>query len=279
MKKQIFTNLKALLVVVAILSASIAESQVVITDAPTGGTADPSAILDLQSTTKGFLPPVMTGIERLLLPNPALGLMVTDSGTGSVWIYTTEGWQLMVTDNYLTINALNDAKSNTALDSYYIGHNSGTQAVNNASENTAIGSSSGEFITTGIRNTAIGKDAGVTVGSLTHTTALGYNAKATADHQVVLGTHLETVIIPNKLQINTQLDPPAGEVGQLYVKTGDSKLYYHNGNNWQSLSHRYSVGDWAMGGVVFWLDETGEHGLICAIVDADEPRRYSAHLT
>ncbi len=91
MKKQIFTSLKALLVVVAILSASIAESQVVITDAPAGGTADPSAVLDLQSTTKGFLPPVMTNLEMFLIPIPALGLMITDSSTGNVWIFTSNG--------------------------------------------------------------------------------------------------------------------------------------------------------------------------------------------
>lgn len=29
----------------------------------------------------------------------------------------------------------------------------------------------------------------------------------------------------------------------------------------------YSVGDFAQGGVVFWVDETGRHGLACAIVD------------
>ncbi len=27
--------------------------------------------------------------------------------------------------------------------------------------------------------------------------------------------------------------------------------------------HKYQVGDFAQGGIVFWLDETGEHGLVC----------------
>ncbi len=31
----------------------------------------------------------------------------------------------------------------------------------------------------------------------------------------------------------------------------------------------YSVGDFAQGGVVFWVDETGQHGLACAIEDQD----------
>jgi hypothetical protein len=29
----------------------------------------------------------------------------------------------------------------------------------------------------------------------------------------------------------------------------------------------YSVGDWAHGGIVFWVDETGKHGLVCAKED------------
>lgn len=33
---------------------------------------------------------------------------------------------------------------------------------------------------------------------------------------------------------------------------------------------KYQVGDFAQGGVVFWVDETGQHGLACAIEDQDE---------
>lgn len=59
--------------------------------------ADPSAILDLSSTTKGLLIPRMTEAQRLALstpPNiPANGLMVyqTDLASG-VYVYTTAGW-------------------------------------------------------------------------------------------------------------------------------------------------------------------------------------------
>lgn len=31
-----------------------------------------------------------------------------------------------------------------------------------------------------------------------------------------------------------------------------------------SISTTYAVGDFAQGGIVFWVDETGEHGLVCA---------------
>ena len=34
-------------------------------------------------------------------------------------------------------------------------------------------------------------------------------------------------------------------------------------------NQKYKVGDFAQGGVVFWVDETMEHGLVCAIKDQD----------
>ncbi len=35
---------------------------------------------------------------------------------------------------------------------------------------------------------------------------------------------------------------------------------------------RYEVGDFAHGGIVFWVDETGQHGLVCAKEDQDDGR-------
>ncbi|NPV12759.1 MAG: DUF1566 domain-containing protein [Ignavibacteria bacterium] len=36
-------------------------------------------------------------------------------------------------------------------------------------------------------------------------------------------------------------------------------------------SSTYSIGDFAHGGIVFWVDETGQHGLVCAKNDVDDP--------
>jgi hypothetical protein len=40
--------------------------------------------------------------------------------------------------------------------------------------------------------------------------------------------------------------------------------------------HKYQVGDFAQGGIVFWLDETGEHGLVCAKNDQSTGVRWYA---
>ena len=49
--------------------------------------ADTSALLDLSSTIKGFLPPRMTAFQRGAIPLPATGLEVYQTdGTPGVWI-------------------------------------------------------------------------------------------------------------------------------------------------------------------------------------------------
>jgi hypothetical protein len=39
---------------------------------------------------------------------------------------------------------------------------------------------------------------------------------------------------------------------------------------------KYAIGDFAKGGIVFWVDETGEHGLVCAKSDQSTGIRWTA---
>ena len=65
----------------------------------TGASADVSAMLDVASTTKGFLPPRMTAMQRAAIVSPATGLLVYQSD-GTVGLYYNAGtpvapsWQL-----------------------------------------------------------------------------------------------------------------------------------------------------------------------------------------
>lgn len=43
-----------------------------------------------------------------------------------------------------------------------------------------------------------------------------------------------------------------------------------------SICTNYSVGDFAQGGIVFWIDETGQHGLVCAKTDQSAGSRWYA---
>lgn len=60
-----------------------------------GTTSDPaaSAILEMTSTTKGFLPPRMTTAQRDAISSPATGLFVYNTETGGLESYNGTRWQ------------------------------------------------------------------------------------------------------------------------------------------------------------------------------------------
>jgi hypothetical protein len=84
--------MKKLLVLLAIFTtmAATAQSVGINTD---GSTPDASAILDVSSTSKGFLPPRMTTTQRdVLAPTTALGLVIFNTTTNTLECNTSSGW-------------------------------------------------------------------------------------------------------------------------------------------------------------------------------------------
>lgn len=80
--------MKKIIIVIAIalsISKSYSQSVGVGTQTP-----HPSAMLDVVSTTKGFLMPRVT--NRSNVPSPAAGLMVYETTTNAIWIYNGSGW-------------------------------------------------------------------------------------------------------------------------------------------------------------------------------------------
>ncbi len=74
--------------------------QIQINADPTTPTLKPSVALDVQSTTKGFLPPVMTAAQRNAISSPVAGLTVyctdctaTDASTGVIQTYNGSTWK------------------------------------------------------------------------------------------------------------------------------------------------------------------------------------------
>ena len=61
-------------------------------------TPDPSALLHLQSSTKGFLVPAMATTDREAIASPAAGLLVYDYTSKSFWLFTSAAWHELVTD-------------------------------------------------------------------------------------------------------------------------------------------------------------------------------------
>ena len=73
----------------------------------------------------------------------------------------------------------------------------------------------------------------------------------------------------------------APATGLLVFQTDNTPgFYYYDGSAWVSFagsgSSGYSIGDFAHGGIVFWVDETGQHGLVCAKSDLPGFTRWFA---
>lgn len=65
-------------------------------------------------------------------------------------------------------------------------------------------------------------------------------------------------------------DVSAGSTTTETAKIITPGYYYYDATNdlWEALgAKRYSVGDFAQGGIVFWVDDTGQHGLVCVKED------------
>nr|WP_233164830.1 hypothetical protein [Pedobacter sp. ASV28] len=66
------------------------------------GTTTPNAssMLEIQSTTKGLLPPRMTSAQRTAIATPATGLIVYQTdGTSGYYHYTGSAWAKLVTSS------------------------------------------------------------------------------------------------------------------------------------------------------------------------------------
>lgn len=57
-----------------------------------GNTPDTNALLDLTSTTKAFLPPRMTSLQRAAIATPSAGMVVFDTDLAKLCVYTT-AWE------------------------------------------------------------------------------------------------------------------------------------------------------------------------------------------
>jgi hypothetical protein len=55
--------------------------------------------------------------------------------------------------------------------------------------------------------------------------------------------------------------------------------YFYNGTSWLSLQPSHYVGELYGGGIVFWVDNTGEHGYIVSLIDLSSSAQWSSTYT
>jgi len=78
------------LLLVFLMAGVCARAQVKVSSTP--GAPATSAMLELQSTSKGFLPPRMTSAERSAIASPVAGLMIFNTTRGCVEMYNGSSW-------------------------------------------------------------------------------------------------------------------------------------------------------------------------------------------
>ena len=115
-----------------------------------------------------------------------------------------------------------------------------------------------------------GSESGTLVYTETQTPAT--NANGLFSIEIGGQTGFDTITWANgPYFLETNIDVAGGTN---YTITGVSQLltvpYALHAKTAETISeHKYQIGDFAQGGIVFWLDETGEHGLVCAKTDQD----------
>ena len=88
--KQII-KLIAMVAICAASQSTLAQTGVGINS--TGTSADPSAMLDVVSLTKGFLAPRMSAAQKAAIVSPATGLLIYQTdGAAGFWYYNGSTW-------------------------------------------------------------------------------------------------------------------------------------------------------------------------------------------
>lgn len=83
--------------------------------AQTPQNSDPSAALEVDSTTKGFLPPRMTTVQRNAIANPAQGLTIFNTSTDKLNFYDGTQWVASPVDPAGVGSSIADADGDTQI--------------------------------------------------------------------------------------------------------------------------------------------------------------------
>jgi hypothetical protein len=130
-----------------------------------------------------------------------------------------------------------------------------------------------------ITNTQVGMQISILKGSASgtvvyaETQAPTTNSNGLVSIEIGGGTGFDTINwASGPYFIKTETDPDGSTGGIIYTITGTSQLlsvpYALHAKTAETITGvTHYVGELYGGGVVFWVDQTGQHGLICSMID------------
>jgi hypothetical protein len=221
-----------------------------------------------------------TSIGAYALQNNNTGSGNTSTGANSMYdnsigeYNTANGFESLKRNtsgtNNTSIGAFSGLTNSTGNDNTSIGA-SALYAHSTGNFNTAVGSNALFYDQTGVKNTAIGYKADVASPDLTNATAIGSEAVVGESNTIALGNPFVTkVITAGTLTAGTVTYPNThGTSGQILTTTGSGTL------TWTASVTHY-VGEVYGGGIVFYIYDNGQHGLIAATSDQAVNIRWNA---
>ncbi len=158
--------------------------------AATSITADASAMLEVQSTSKGLLTPRMTNAEKKAIGSPATGLTIyqTDS-TAGYYVYTGSAWTRLLTSTVPVVDG-GTGQSSYADGQLLIGNTTGntlTKSTLTAGSGISITNGTGSITITNTGSasdsTFTGSDVLLTTTNYTSITGLSFTASANTTYR------------------------------------------------------------------------------------------------
>lgn len=209
-------------------------------------TPDASALLELNTTTKGFLPPRMTAAQRALIPAPKAGLIIyqTDAGAG-LYVYNGAAWAAAAGSGAALTGWSTTGNAGTLPATQFIGttdnvplkfrvNNVPSGELNFSNANMAFGIYALESNTTGGQNTAVGFNS--------------LNKNLTGDDNTALG--IASLYSNTFGSQNTALG--TGTLSLNTTGTGNLAAGFYSMN--QSLTGKYNV---SLGHYAMYSNESG----------------------
>src|SRR6187402_630757 len=162
----LFTTVLRIIVITVLIAFTIFVNAQSVAVNTTGNSADASAMLDVASSSKGFLAPRMTTVQRTGIFSPANGLLVFDTDTETYWYYSTTwkefsnaggaGFNLPYITSYSDPNKVLSITNTSSSSSRVAIHGKGSNAFTGLIAGTPIGVWGEEDQGMGVSGTSIG---------------------------------------------------------------------------------------------------------------------------